>query len=160
MEIRRQGETHDPQRVHGPASTRNQVRAIVARIEALPSGKLRMSLPGARGWATVVGTRDELVRAIAQAFTEAQIASYGRWRGQGYDRDIETPVYRDDPDPLIAAVTPLRGGRTPQRSDVHPPDAWTPLENGSWRSPGGRVFRSDSDAVRRVREKRRIAGID
>jgi hypothetical protein len=142
--------------VPGPAETRNQVTSVHVRIDAQPSGGLRISSPYARGWARHVRTRDELVRAVAEAFREAQIASYARWRGEAYDHDAETDV--DNSDPLAAAsprVEPSRralaGGR--RRTDVHDPREWTPLENGDWRAPSGRVFRADSDAVRKVRTK-------
>lgn len=152
-QIRRQGETHNPERVHGPAATRNQVRSIALRVDELPDGRLRLSSPAARGWVRIVSTRDELNRAVAQAFTEAQIASYARWRGESYDLDAVTPVYADDPDPLVAAGPAFESSRRPGRSDVHDPRAWTELPDGRWRSPSGKAFGANTEAVRRVKAK-------
>ena len=157
-QIRRQGETHDPQRVRGPASVRNQVRSVGLVVDAVAPGRLRITAPGARGWVRVVRTRDELAAAIAEAFTEAQIASYAMYRGHAYDRDAETPIYRDDQDPLIAAAH--HGAARPRgRSDIHDPRDWTPLGDGTWRSPGGKVFGSETAAVRRVKAKRAQLGL-
>lgn len=154
--IRRQGETHDSQRVRGPADTRNQVRSISVRIDALADGRLRISSPFARGWARTVRTRDELNRAVAEAFVEAQLASYAHWRGQGYDHDVQSPKWPDDPDPLIASAAHIqartRNGH--RRRDVHNPMDWVPLDDGRWRSPSGKVYGADTDAVRRVQAKR------
>jgi hypothetical protein len=153
-QIRPQGETHDPQRVRGPAATRNQVRAIGLRVDALADGSLRLSVAGARGWARRVRTQGELARAVSEAFREAQIASYARWRGESYDLDQLAPVWPDDPDPLVAAAPEVRSSRRAGRSDVHDPMEWTPLDDGSWRSPSGRVFGANTSAVRRVQAKR------
>jgi hypothetical protein len=150
--IRRQGETHDPQRVHGPANTRNQVQSVMVRIDRVDGGKLRISAPAARGWARTVATRDELNRAVGEAFVEAQLASYAQWRGEAYDHDAASDV--DNSDPLVAAAARIEQHRRTGRSDVHDPREWTPLPDGSWRSPAGRVFGADTDAVRRVKAKR------
>lgn len=160
-EIRRQGETHDPQRVHqvsGPATTRNQVRSIGLRIDALEGGKLRLSTPYARGWARTVRTRDELAAAVAEAFREVQVASYAQWRGEAYDLDVLTPV--DNTDPMTAAAPHVRQNLRQDRNDVHDPRDWTPLPDGRWRAPGGKVYGAETDAVRRVVAKRRRAGLD
>lgn len=153
VSIRPQGETHDPQRVHGPAATRNQVRSVMVRMDALPGGKIRLSVPAARGWARTVSTPHELNRAIGEAFTEAQVASYAAWHGEAYDRDAETPVYRDDPDPLVASAPRIDAQNRVGRSDIHDPRAWTPLPDGAMRSPAGRRFGPETDAVKRVRAK-------
>jgi hypothetical protein len=149
--IRTQAETHHPE-VRGPAATRNQVRSVSVRIDDLGNGKLRISAPTARGWARTVRTRDELVRAVGEAFTEAQLASYARWRGEAYDHDALSDV--DETDPLVASAPHIRAVVRSGRSDVHSPLDWVPLEDGTWRSPAGRVFGGDTDAVRRVKAKR------
>lgn len=146
-----QGETHDPQRVRGPAETRNQVRSVMVRVDALGNGRLRISTPGARGWARTVSTRDELNRAVGEAFVEAQVASYARWRGEAYDHDAMSEV--DPSSPMTAAATRIERSQRVGRSDVHDPREWTPLPDGSMRSPSGRVFGADTDAVRKVRAK-------
>lgn len=149
--IRTQAETHHPE-VHGPAAVRNQVRSVMVRIDGLPGGRLRISAPSARGWARTVRTRDELVRAVSEAFTEAQLASYARWRGEAYDHDALSDV--DDSDPLVASAPHIQRVMRAGRSDVHSPLDWVPLPDGRWRSPAGRVFGADTDAVKRVKAKR------
>lgn len=173
VEIRRQADTHSPAGVNGvrgevspgamtgAAPTRNQVRQALLRVESLPDGKLRISSPQARGWAVVVRTRDELVRAIAVAFTEVQVASYAAWRGEPYELDALT--LPDEADPLAASAELVNvsaaKGRSDRRTDVHPVTAWTPLGGGKWRSPGGREYREDSQAVRLVLAKRHRMGL-
>jgi hypothetical protein len=155
VQVWRQDETHDPQRVRGPASTRNQVRSVAVRIDAREDGSLRLSSPGVRGWARTVRTRDELVHAVSEAFTEAQVAAYARWRGEAYDLDQTATVWADDPDPMVAAAPHVQERQRGERVDIHDPRDWVPLDDGSWRSPGGRVFGADTNAVRRVIAKRR-----
>lgn len=152
MDIRPQGETHDPQRLQGPADTRNQVRSVALRIDDMGNGRLRISAPYARGWAREVRTRDGLVHAVAEAFRETQIASYAQYRGEAYDHDAESPV--DNSDPLVAAAPRIERDQRVGRSDIHDPREWTPLPDGSMRSPAGRVFGPNTDAVRRVKAKR------
>jgi hypothetical protein len=152
MEIRRQAETHNPGGVTGASPVRNQVRMVMVRMETLASGLLRVSTPQARGWAVVVRNRDELARAIAQAFTEAQLASYAAWKGEPYDLDALTGV--DESSPLTAA-TRTRDYTARRRTDVYNPEDWTQMSDGKWRSPGGRVYKPDTDAVRKVLAKRR-----
>ena len=164
-EIRRQADTHNPGGVTGPAlpgpaPVRNQSRAALLRMESLPGGRLRISSPQARGWAVVASTRDELVRAIAQAFTEVQVASYAAWRGEPYDLDALTMP--DETDPLAASAATISMGeaqRRSRRSDVHEATDWTPLGNGKWRSPTGRVYREWTQQVQRVLAKRRALGL-
>jgi hypothetical protein len=152
MEIRRQADTHNPSGVTGAAPIRNQVRVVHLRVETLASGKLRVSTPQARGWARTVHTRDELAMAIQQAFLEAQVASYATWKGEAYDLDAMTDV--DESNPLTAA-TRTRNFTVRTRTDVHNPDDWVPMPDGKWRSPGGRIYKADTDAVRKVLAKRR-----
>lgn len=149
--IRTQAETHHPE-VRGPAPVRNQVRSVMVRIDTVPGGKLRISAPGARGWARTVQTRDELVRAVGEAFTEAQLASYASFRGEAYDLDALSEI--DDTDPLTASAPHVQAVRRSGRSDVHSPLDWVPLEDGSMRSPRGRVFGANTEAVKRVKAKR------
>lgn len=165
VEIRRQADTHNPSGVNGPlpgaAPVRNQTRAALVRVESLPGGRLRLSSPQARGWAAVVSTRDELVRAIGQAFTEVQVASYAAWRGEPYDLDAMTLV--DDQDPLAASAVAVdmtgTTKRNVRRSDVHKVTDWKPIGNGKWRSPSGREYREETQAVQAVLAKRRAMGL-
>jgi hypothetical protein len=148
------------QPLRGAAPTRNQVRSVALQVDEIAPGKLRLSSPYVRGWSAVVSTRDELVRAVAAAFTEVQIASYARWRGQGYDRDVETPAWRDDGDPMVATTPRVDRSDRDGRNDVHDPRDWVPLEDGRMRAPSGKVFGANTDAVRRVRIKRQRLGLD
>lgn len=166
VEIRRQADTHNPggvngSRLPGPPSVRNQSRTALLRVESLPGGRIRVSSPQARGWAVVVRTRDELVRAVAQAFTEVQVASYARWRGEPYELDALTEV--DDLDPLAASAATVdmtgTAKRNVRRTDVHKVTDWTPVGNGKWRSPTGREYGEDTQQVRRVKAKRRALGL-
>lgn len=157
-EIQRQARTH---RVHegtvqGPAVTRNQVRSVPVRIDAVPGG-LRVSTPLARGWAMVARTPQELARAIGAAFTEAQVASYARWRGETYELDEMTDVVAGD---ALAAATRTVQFRRRVRADQHNPADWSQLSDGSWRSPGGFTYRPDTAVVARVRASRRRLGLD
>lgn len=140
----------------GPAPVRNQVRSVPVQIDALPEG-LRVSTPLARGWAAMARTPDQLAAAIAAAFTEAQIASYSRWKGTTYDQDELTDVVAGD---ALAAATQTREFRRRERADQHNPADWSPLSDGCWRSPAGRRYRPDAAIVARVRRRRRELGID
>lgn len=152
MEIRRQGETHNPGGVTGAASTRNQVRVVYLRLESLDSGQILISTAQARGWAVTARNRDDLAKAVQLAFAEAQSASYAAWKGEAYDLDVLTMV--DNTHPLTAATQTRDFSAARVRKDVHNPQDWTPMPDGRWRSPRGRLYRADSDAVRRVLAKR------
>lgn len=151
MEIRRQADTHNPGGVTGAAPVRNQVRTLELRLESMPEGFIRVSTPQARGWAVTARTRDDLARAVQQAFTEAQVASYAAWKGEAYDLDAMTPVDNNHP---LTAATRTHDFTPRTRTDVHNPDDWTPMPDGRWRSPGGRMYEAKTDAVRKVLAKR------
>jgi hypothetical protein len=154
--IRRQGETHVPGTL-GAARTGHQVRAVNLRVETLPSGGVRVSSPQARGWAAVARTPHELANVLQAAFTEAQVASYAAWKGEVYDLDAMTDV--DPTDPRTALPAPTRTRNRITRSDARNPADWKRLEDGRWRSPGGRVYGDDTQLVQRVRANRRALGI-
>jgi hypothetical protein len=157
-QIRRQSETHRPNgSLQGPAPTRNQVRSVPLRIDALPGGRLRVSTPLARGWAATARTPEQLAAAITAAFTEAQVATYARWCNGTYDLDELTEVQVGDP---LAAPTRTQSYQHRKRSDQHNPADWTPLSSGHWRSPSGRSYRPDATIVARVKAARRRQGID
>lgn len=161
MQVPRQTEaitTADPGagNLPGPPAIRNQVRSVPVRIDAIPEG-LRVSTPLARGWATVARTPEQLAAAIGAAFTEAQVATYARWRGVAYDQDELTDVIPGD---SLAAATKTRDFRRRERADQHDPGDWTPLSDGYWRSPAGRRYRPDAAIVVRVRRRRRELGLD
>lgn len=157
--LRRQGETHVPgANPLGAASVPHQVREVTMRIETLPDGGIRMSTPQARGWAAVAHNDRELARAILSAFTEAQVAAYAAWKGQVYDLDALTDVDPQDPATALPDA-PRRRDRT-VRSDTRHPADWARLDDGRWRSPGGRVYQETSQLVQRVIANRRALGIE
>lgn len=149
-----------------PPGVRHQVRAITVRVEQLPDGKLRLSTPAARGWAAVGRTPNEIHRALAGAFVEAQCAAYARWRGERYDLDeLTEPVAGD---PLAPPQRRLRRrtnranvgwGRNQERPDAHPVEQWERLPDGRLRSPAGLTYRRDSLIGQRVLARAQRAGI-
>lgn len=154
--IRRQGETHVPGGL-GIARSGHPVRAVSLVVETLPDGAVRVSSPQARGWAGIARNPHELARIVASAFTEAQVAAYAAWKGQLYDLDELTEV--DPGDPTTALPTPARHRDRLVRSDAQHPADWRRLEDGRWRSPGGRFYREGTQLVERVRANRAALGI-
>jgi hypothetical protein len=159
MDIRRQSDTHranmDGQ--VGPAPVHHQVRSVDVRLDVLPDGGMRVSTPQARGWAVVAAGPRQLLDALNAAFTEAQVASYARWKGEMYELDALTEV--DNSDPLSAArPRGVRRRDRTERSDVHDPLDWVELGDGRWRAPYGRAYPADSEIVRKVVRKRRMLG--
>ncbi|MDN5919394.1 MAG: hypothetical protein L0I76_30570, partial [Pseudonocardia sp.] len=69
------------------APTRPGARHIQLHLKALDSGRVRVSTPQARGWATVARGPDQLWHAIQQAFQQASIAGQAAWTGTGYGPD-------------------------------------------------------------------------
>jgi len=161
--LRRQGETHVPganalpPRGQLPPRGAHQVRELNLRVEPLPGGGVRVSTPQARGWAAVARSEAELARAVLSAFTEVQVASYARWKGEVYDLDALTDV--DPADPATALPAPVRRRNRTTRSDVAHPSEWARLPDGRWRSPAGRHYQPNSQLVRRVVQNRRALGI-
>lgn len=155
--IRRQGETHVPGNL-GMSRAGHQVRAISLMVEMLPDGGVRVSSPQARGWAGVARNQGELARVLASAFTEAQVAAYAAWKGQLYDLDELTDVDPGDPTTALPAA-PRRRNRMVRSDALHPAD-WRRVEDGRWRSPGGRFYREGTQMVNRVRANRRALGIE
>jgi hypothetical protein len=156
--IPRQGDTHrpGPHGQIGPPPIQHQVRSVNVRLDVMPGGGMRVSTPDARGWAVVASGPRQLLDALAGAFTEAQVASYARWKGETYELDALTEV--DNTDPLATTRQWRRRRGRIARSDAHNAAEWTRLEDGRWRAPGGRVYRQDCDVVRKVRAKRRMLG--
>jgi hypothetical protein len=149
-----------PRTIGGPAKTRHQVRTLNLRVDDIPGVGLRISMATARGWAGVARTPQELARVVQQAFTEAQVAAYAKWRGVGYDLSQVTDAVPGDP---LAPPRPRRPARRNRREegwgagqrrpDVHLPTEWEEQADGRWRSPAGRMYRPDSAMVVRVRAK-------
>jgi hypothetical protein len=126
-------------------------------VETLPSGGVRVSSPQARGWAAVARNPHELARALQMAFTEVTVAGYAAWKGEVYDQDALTDV--DPTDPRTALPPPTRTRNRITRSDARNPADWKRLDDGRWRSPGGRYYGDDTQLVQRVRANRRALGI-
>lgn len=154
--LRRQGETHVPGGL-GMSRAGHQARAVQLVVETLPDGAVRVSSPQARGWAGVARNPGELARVVASAFTEVEVAAYAAWKGQLYDLDEMTDV--DPADPTTALPTPPKRRNRTVRSDAQHPADWRRLEDGRWRSPGGRVYRPETQLVQRVMANRRALGI-
>jgi hypothetical protein len=125
-----------------------RVRTISLTVEASPNGRYRISTPHARGWAAEVGTQIELARALASAFREVSVASYARAKGVPYDLDVLTSHVAGD---ALASGLPARARTGPRarRKTYHPGD-WTKFEDGTWRSPSGRVYKATSKQVQGV----------
>lgn len=132
-------------------------------VDALPDGQLRISTPSARGWARLARGPHQLASVVGMAFTEAAVASYAAWRRQRYDLDKLTDP-KDPTEPprrTIGRPRPVESQRVSYgrgrvvRPDQAPPEDWTPQQDGSWRSPAGRSYRSPaivSSLVRRRKE--------
>lgn len=153
--------------VQGPAPVAHQVRSVLVQIEELSTGHLRISTPAARGWAVTVRTEHDLARAVGSAFTEAQVAAYSRWKGDAYDLDELTAALAGDP-MAPPRVRPSRRDYPPpgvgygpgqRRPDTSAPADWVKLEDGRWRSPGGRAYRPETDMVAKVKARRLALGL-
>lgn len=157
-QIERQAQTHHRQQgLPTPPPIRNQVRSIPLQVDALPGGRVRVSTPLARGWAAVASNPHELARVLAQAWMEAQLASYARWQGEMYELDVLTEVVPGD---ALAAAARTQEFRHRKRNDQYNPADWALLPDGNWRSPSGRSYRPDTAVVGRVRAARRRLGIE
>ena len=130
--------------------------AIMMMIEPLPSGGYRLSTPHARGWAAHVRTPTQLAQGMQQAFNEVQVSAYARAHSQVYDLDSLTAQVGGDPlagKPVTREQKPRRGRRS------HSPADWQMTDNGSWKSPKGRVYREHTQVVQRVLAARQRLGL-
>jgi hypothetical protein len=130
--------------------------AIMVMIEPMASGGYRLSTPYARGWAARVQTPLQLARGVQQAITEVQVAAYAKAHGMVYDLDGMTGQVAGDPlagRPVTREARPRRGRRS------HSPADWVMTDNGSWKSPKGRVYGPATQIVQRVLEGRRRMGL-
>jgi len=156
----------DAQHQPAPPGVRHQVRAVTLQVEQLPDGRFRLSTPSARGWAAVGRNPNELGRAVAAAFVEAQCAAYARWRGQRYELDeLTEPIPGDPMAPPRRPVRPRTArqnvgwGRNQERPDTHPVEQWEALPDGRLRSPGGQVYQRDTVIGQRVIARAKRAGV-
>lgn len=130
--------------------------AIMVMIEPLPSGGYRLSTPHARGWAARVRTPVELAHGMRQAFTEVQVSAYARAHGKVYDLDGMTGQVTGDP---LAGLPVAREKRPRRGRRAHSPADWQMTDNGSWKSPKGRVYGPATQVVQRVLAGRQRMGL-
>lgn len=127
----------------GPAPTARQVRRVTLVVSSPEPGVLVLQQPDT-GLIASARTQPELARAISEAFTAVQCAAYSMWR--------QAPTVRR---------TVLKPSASPRRRrDVYSPADWAPDPDqpGVWRSPSGRSYREDSEAVQGVKRKRGMLG--
>lgn len=127
-----------------------RVHTISLTVEAIASGRYRLSSPHARGWAAEVGNQPELARAIATAFREVSVASYARAKNTPYDLEV-TPGRADGSSP--------NQPRTKARRKTYHPGDWSKFEDGRWQSPSGRVYRENTRQVQGVIKARLERGM-
>lgn len=135
---------------------------INVQVEHMTDGSMRISTPHARGWAAVARTPVELARGLSQAFIETSVAAYARARGQAYDLDAMTGQVPGDP--LASLPAPRVRSKSPQRRKAYSPADWQKVtmddrSGAMWRSPGGRMYRAETAAVRSVVRKRAAMGL-
>jgi hypothetical protein len=116
---------------------------------------IRMASPLLPGWVAVARGPVEISRALQVAVNEAEMARYATDRGYAYDAapflpEVEAP-------PVLRAVR--RGDGTWNWRASHDPAAWTPLEDGRWRSPGGSSYGPSTWVVQRVIAARAEQGL-
>lgn len=137
------------------ARTPHQPNTISLTVEQLPDGRFRLSTSQARGWAYAARSPLDLARGLQAAFTEVQVASYGRARGEAYDLDVLTEHRPGDP----LAGSPQQRVRRLGGNAPYSPAQWekttTPEGAVRWRSPAGRLYRPDTKAVLLMVEKRK-----
>lgn len=131
-------------------------KAIMVMIEPLASGGYRLSTPYARGWATAVRTPNELAQGVRHAFTETQVAAYAHAHGKVYDLDGLTGQVAGDP---LAGRPVAREQRSRRGRRSHSPADWQMTDNGSWKSPKGRVYGPTTQVVQRVLAARERLGL-
>lgn len=156
-----------PGQLRGPAQVPHQVRTVALRIDALPDGGMRVSTTAARGWAMVARNPEQLARVVAMAFTEAQVATYARWKGaERYDLDELTEPQPGDPmapeRPRARRkrnTTEVGWGRHQRRPDAHDPADWARRPDGRWESPSGKTWPETHPVVQRVIARRAEFGL-
>jgi hypothetical protein len=140
--------------LHGAAPTSRQVRAIVLRVEQLPDGRWRLTMPRVPAWCAAASNPGQVAAEIRRAFIEAQIAAYSDWKGTVLDIDVPTVNYD-----RRNGRRPKRSKPNPLRKDTHPVTAWKTCPDGRWRSPKGLLYDESCQVVQRVIERRRRLGM-
>lgn len=131
-------------------------KAIMMMVEPQPGGGYRISTPHARGWAAVVHNPNQLAHGVRQAFTETQLAAYARAHNRVYDLDGMTGQVVGDP---LAGKAVTREARPRRGRRSHSPADWKMTDNGSWKSPNGRVYGPSTQVVQRVLAGRQRLGL-
>lgn len=145
-----------------PRDVPHRARVISLQVEQLLDGTMRLSTPHARGWAAVARTPAELARSLSAAFIETSVAAYSRARGEAYDLDVLTSHVPGD---ALANLPPQRvRSKSPNRRKAHSPADWQKVtmadrSGAVWRSPGGRMYGEDTQAVQSVIRKRASMGL-
>lgn len=139
---------------HPIARVPHQPTAISLMVEQLPDGRMRLSSPQARGWAWAASTPRQLAEGLHHAFREVQVASYAHGKGEAYDLDALT---EHRPGDALAGAPQRRPRRLGGNASYNPAD-WQKTATASgevrWRSPSGRLYRSDSQHAERLVAKR------
>ncbi|MCA1673038.1 MAG: hypothetical protein LC799_12855 [Actinobacteria bacterium] len=142
-----------------PTQAARATRSVVVRIEALPGGLMRLSVPEAQGWGAAARTPAELARAVAAAFVEHDIAAYASRQGRVYDgAGTELGVDARGGQPRPSRPDRKTGDR--RRSDTYDPAAWRLDDLGRLVSPSGkRAYPATSWVAQRVMEQRQAMGL-
>lgn len=135
-------------REYAPEGRQRAPTAIVPLVvRRSPDGRLVFSSPALPGWGRAATGPTEVARAVDAALCEVDLAAYAARRQVAYDAAHLA-------DPVVEPMPP--GRRCP---DPWPCSMWTPLPDGRWRSPTGRVYRADAAVVRRVVRRRAAEGL-
>lgn len=139
-------------------------RHLQLEVQVLDGGRIRLSSPQAVGHAVVVRGPHQLWQGLQQTLREVAVAGYARWSGSTYDQealsdlsDTNEPAWKRSArrsgigQGARDGVLPVSySSRSPVRPDQANPGAWSPLQDGRWRSPSGRIYRADTRYVRGV----------
>lgn len=133
------------------------MQLLVTRREG---GGFILSTPLCPGWAVPARTPAELAARMEQAWCEAAIAAYARWRGVLYDLAATEevipagayPAGREHPAENSDEVE--RARRRRRQRGTHPPELWVELPDGAWLSPKGHRYGPETLTASRVRQAR------
>jgi len=132
---------------------------VVVQIEDLPGGLLRVSAPGAQGWAAAARSPHELARAIRAAFVEHDIAAYAAGHGRVYDGE-PAALGVDARGGRPRKARPDRKPSPRRRSDTYDPADWRVDEVGRLVSPSGkRSYPATSWVAQQVIAQRKAMGL-
>lgn len=156
--------------VQVPPTPPPRLRHMQLEVQLLDDGRLRWSTPQARGEVYCVRGMHQSWDAFQRLYRAATAAGLAAWRGERTELDRAT--LDDDPTeppvrelPHKNAIARRRqaldedgGANYGKARDIRPdqasPDAWSPLEDGSWRSPNGRRFKQLPEGTAFARRRR------